>query len=187
MERNNQLLLLIIGGLVITFSTLMSSRITLPSRHEPKAIGIMNPPEKRAQPGVRRIYEPPPLKQGGKYTPIPHVDGDEDTLFTLKTACRQNIAVINTQIELWYMEKEAYPKNDLSDIGRDVDYFPNGIPPCPLDGSAYVLDPDTHRVAGHTHEDIPNLKALDDLVNDYSAQERLKKQNPSPNSKQNRK
>ncbi|MFP4057497.1 MAG: competence type IV pilus major pilin ComGC [Candidatus Brocadiia bacterium] len=68
-----------------------------------------------------------------------------------KNACAQNVANINTQVERWYFEKGSWPASDLSDIGSDADYFPDGLPTCPVDGSAYALDATTHRVTGHSH------------------------------------
>ncbi len=68
-----------------------------------------------------------------------------------KNACGQNVANINTQVERWYFEKGSWPAADLSDIAADVDYFPSGIPACPVDSSAYALDATTHRVTGHSH------------------------------------
>ena len=59
---------------------------------------------------------------------------------------KQNIAEINGAVERWYFEKGSWPANDLSDIGKDINYFPEGIPVNPLTGNAYVLDATTHRV-----------------------------------------
>ena len=66
-------------------------------------------------------------------------------------ACRENVRVINTQVERWYLMKGKWPKNRLEDIGSDPDYFPEGPPPCPVDGKAYTLKPAHHRVGGHDH------------------------------------
>ena len=68
-----------------------------------------------------------------------------------KNSCAQNVANINTQVERWYFEKGAWPADDLADIKIDNNYFPDGIPACPVDASAYALDTNTHRVTGHTH------------------------------------
>jgi prepilin-type N-terminal cleavage/methylation domain-containing protein len=68
-----------------------------------------------------------------------------------KNACAQNVANINTQVERWYFEKGSWPAADLTDIAAAADYFPDGIPLCPVDGSAYALDGITHRVTGHNH------------------------------------
>jgi prepilin-type N-terminal cleavage/methylation domain-containing protein len=68
-----------------------------------------------------------------------------------KNSCAQNIANINTQVERWYFEKGAWPMTDLTNIGADPSYFPDGIAKCPLTGAAYALDATTHHVGGHTH------------------------------------
>lgn len=62
------------------------------------------------------------------------------------SANEHNIAVINRQVERWYLENDAWPEDDLSDIGADLNYFPEGLPVNPVDGSSYELDPNTHRV-----------------------------------------
>jgi general secretion pathway protein G len=55
-------------------------------------------------------------------------------------------ATINSAVERWYVEKGAWPANDLSDISADLNYFPSGLPTNPVDGSAYTLNATTHRV-----------------------------------------
>ena len=59
---------------------------------------------------------------------------------------RQNIAEINGAVERWYMEKGAWPAADLSDIGADTNYFPEGVPVNPVSGDPYALDGTTYRV-----------------------------------------
>ena len=66
-------------------------------------------------------------------------------------SCYQNKASINTAVEKWYFDKGTWPLDDLSDIAADPDYFPEGIPVCPVDGTVYALDAVTHRVTGHAH------------------------------------
>ena len=68
-----------------------------------------------------------------------------------KNTCLQNKASINSQVERYYFEKGAWPAADMSDIGADADYFPDGVAACPVDASAYALDAVTHRVTGHAH------------------------------------
>jgi len=68
-----------------------------------------------------------------------------------KNICAQNVATINTQVERWYVEKGRWPKHKLEDIGADPDYFPDGIPLCPVNGQEYTIDKTTHRVTGHDH------------------------------------
>ena len=61
-------------------------------------------------------------------------------------ANKQNKSEVNSAVERWYFEKGAYPADDLSDIGADTAYFPNGIPTNPVDGTSYSLNSSTHRV-----------------------------------------
>ncbi|QDT11430.1 type II secretion system protein [Planctomycetes bacterium K23_9] len=60
---------------------------------------------------------------------------------------KQNIAEVNSAVERWYFEKGKWPADDLSDIAKDVNYFPEGIPNNPVSNSVYKLDATTHRVA----------------------------------------
>ncbi len=55
-------------------------------------------------------------------------------------------ATINAAVERWYIDKNAWPANDLSDISADINYFPDGIPANPVDGTAYTLNATTKRV-----------------------------------------
>lgn len=68
-----------------------------------------------------------------------------------KTACYVNRGDIEVQAQLHFRNEGAWPQADLSDIGSDGNYFPDGLPVCPVDGSPYTLDPSTHRVVGHDH------------------------------------
>ncbi|MCA9210908.1 MAG: prepilin-type N-terminal cleavage/methylation domain-containing protein [Planctomycetales bacterium] len=61
-------------------------------------------------------------------------------------ADRQNKSEINAAVERWYFDKGVWPANDLSDIKIDNDYFPQGLPNNPVDGTAYTLNATTHRV-----------------------------------------
>jgi len=55
-------------------------------------------------------------------------------------------ATINAAVERYYVNEGSWPADDLSDIGADVNYFPDGIPTDPVSGSAYALNSTTHRV-----------------------------------------
>ncbi len=55
-------------------------------------------------------------------------------------------ATINAAVERWYVDKGSWPALDLSDIGADANYFPEGIPANPVDNSAYSLNATTYRV-----------------------------------------
>ena len=64
-------------------------------------------------------------------------------------SCYHNRAEINATVEQYYMHNGTWPANDLSDIGADANYFPDGLPTCPVSGQPYRLDPTTHRLIGH--------------------------------------
>ena len=66
-------------------------------------------------------------------------------------ACLQNKASVNTAVERWYFDNGTWPVAALTDIGTDVNYFPDSIPVCPVDGSVYALDLTSNRVTGHVH------------------------------------
>ncbi len=55
-------------------------------------------------------------------------------------------ATINSAVERYYVENGSWSAADLSDIGANLNYFPDGIPVSPVDGSAYTLNATTHHV-----------------------------------------
>ena len=64
-------------------------------------------------------------------------------------ACKTNVDLINSQIELYYANTGDWPA-DLDTIVGDTDYFPDGPPECPL-GTSYVYSSTLHRVSDHSH------------------------------------
>jgi len=64
-----------------------------------------------------------------------------------ENACAANIAMINKQIELFYFNIGRWPWS-LSEMEPPTtyDYFPQGLPDCPVSGSDYEMDIDSHRV-----------------------------------------
>ena len=64
-------------------------------------------------------------------------------------ACKTNVDLINSQIELYYATNDSWP-SALTDVTNDPNYFPDGAPSCPL-GTDYSYDTDTHRVSDHSH------------------------------------
>ena len=68
----------------------------------------------------------------------------QNTCYTLK-------GHIEMEVQLWYRDIGTWPATNLSDIGGDPGYFPEGLPKCPVDGTAYTMDPVTHRIVGHVH------------------------------------
>ncbi len=57
-----------------------------------------------------------------------------------------HMATINGAVERYYVDTNTWPANDLSDIGVNANYFPDGLPVNPVDGSAYTLNATTRRV-----------------------------------------
>jgi prepilin-type N-terminal cleavage/methylation domain-containing protein len=64
-------------------------------------------------------------------------------------ACETNVDLLNSQIELYYANKESWPSK-LTDVTEDEDYFPDGAPECPF-GTEYKYSTTSHRVSAHTH------------------------------------
>jgi prepilin-type N-terminal cleavage/methylation domain-containing protein len=65
------------------------------------------------------------------------------------SACETNVDLINSQIELYYASKGAWPQR-LPAITADPNYFPDGAPQCPF-GTSYQFNMTTHRVSSHNH------------------------------------
>lgn len=57
-----------------------------------------------------------------------------------------NKATINAAVERWYVEQGTWPAENLTDVGADASYFPQGLPTNPYNGAAYKLNLATHRV-----------------------------------------
>jgi prepilin-type N-terminal cleavage/methylation domain-containing protein len=55
-------------------------------------------------------------------------------------------ATINAAVERYYVNEGSWPLDNLTDIGADVNYFPDGIPTDPVSAAAYSLNATTHRV-----------------------------------------
>lgn len=65
---------------------------------------------------------------------------------TAKTnGCLQNKSEINEAVERYYFDNGALPANTAALSA----YFPDGVPVCPVSGSAYTLSATTKRVVGH--------------------------------------
>jgi general secretion pathway protein G len=62
-------------------------------------------------------------------------------------ACYHNRALINSAIERYAVEHNHYPA-DLSTL-NEPEYFPEGIPSCPISNHAYAIDGASNRVSGH--------------------------------------
>ena len=75
---------------------------------------------------------------------VPRMTNSDDS--SARKQNELNKAMINAAVERWYIEKNTWPSSDLSDISEDVNYFPDGVPINPVDGTYYSLNPTTHRV-----------------------------------------
>lgn len=80
---------------------------------------------------------------------IARVAGSDDTADI--SACHVYKGDIEVQAELWNHNTGSWPAANLATIGADVNYFPEGLPTCPVDGTTYTIDAATGRVVGHTH------------------------------------
>lgn len=67
-----------------------------------------------------------------------------------ESCCQHNRTEIDITVERYYIHTGGWAADDLSDIGADPSYFPDGVPTCPVSGDAYRLDSSTHRVLGHS-------------------------------------
>jgi general secretion pathway protein G len=79
---------------------------------------------------------------------IPRISQSADT--AKKNACKTNVDLINSQIELYYANNDGKWPGTLNTILKDKNYFPDGPPVCPVDGTPYRLD-SNHRVKEHNH------------------------------------
>jgi prepilin-type N-terminal cleavage/methylation domain-containing protein len=62
-------------------------------------------------------------------------------------ACKTNVDIMNSQIEMYYANTGAYPA-DYTAFWANASYFPEGEPVCPF-GTAYVVT--SNRVVNHSH------------------------------------
>jgi prepilin-type N-terminal cleavage/methylation domain-containing protein len=80
---------------------------------------------------------------------LPRVIGSDEN--AKHAACATHKGDVEIQAELWMHNTGIWPAANLSNIGADGNYFPQGLPTCPVDGSSYTIDPLTGRVTGHNH------------------------------------
>ena len=66
----------------------------------------------------------------------------------VEKACAHNRMLINSAIERFAVTTGVNPTS-LNDLNVP-DYFPEGIPVCPVSGAAYTLNSSTQRVDGHS-------------------------------------
>ena len=65
-------------------------------------------------------------------------------------SCEMNRSIINKSVEMYFFVEATWPLDSLSDIRTNVNYFPDGVPTCPVDLTSYTLAPSPlKRVTGH--------------------------------------
>ena len=70
-------------------------------------------------------------------------------------ACRTHVANIDALVQQYYIREGTWPLGGLTDIGANINYFPEGaMPACPVTTTAnYFITSPTHRVSGHLRND----------------------------------
>ena len=66
-------------------------------------------------------------------------------------ACKTNVNLLNSQIELFRANTGDWPKS-LNDLDGS-DYFPDGLPECPFGTTYSYKNEKPYRVAEHNHGD----------------------------------
>ena len=56
------------------------------------------------------------------------------------SSCHTYRGNIEIQAELWMHNNGSWPAGNLADIKTEIEYFPEGLPVCPVDGTAYTID-----------------------------------------------
>ena len=64
-------------------------------------------------------------------------------------ACKTNLNVMNSQIELYYHNIGKWPQN-FNSLTKDPNYFPDGRPDCPF-GKPYTIHGSKHCINLHIH------------------------------------
>lgn len=78
-----------------------------------------------------------------------------------QNSCDANIANINSQIERYYFDTGTWPSQNLTEMvpATTYDYFPDGLPTCPVTSSeTYQMNATTHRIQDTgttTHDHTP--------------------------------
>lgn len=79
---------------------------------------------------------------------IPRIMGGAKTAKV--NACKTNVDMLNSQIELYYANTDAWPTL-LTDVTSDPNYFPDTVtPPCPFE-EIYNYNTTNKRVTEHSH------------------------------------
>ena len=81
-------------------------------------------------------------------------------------ACRKNVDIINSQIELYKVNEDSWP-TALTDINNVPNSFHDGPPECPF-GKPYILKTtnDKNRILDHAHLDRKEVKTISERLLD---------------------
>jgi competence protein ComGC len=79
---------------------------------------------------------------------IPKITGSSQT--SKLNTCKDNIQIINNQIESYHINTGSWSSNLKDDILEYTDYFPDGQPECPFD-EKYKMDNDMHQIKTDKH------------------------------------
>lgn len=82
---------------------------------------------------------------------VPRVTASSDA--AKQKTCIYNAGHIHSAVERYRDATGNWPSADLNELDGNLDYFPDGIPACPMSGAAYTLDiaGGLYRVDGHTN------------------------------------
>ena len=78
---------------------------------------------------------------------IPRIMGGATIAMT--NACKTNVRMMNSQIELYYQNEGTWPLN-FNELTTDPNYFPDGKPECPF-GNPYTIHGSKHWINQHGH------------------------------------
>jgi prepilin-type N-terminal cleavage/methylation domain-containing protein len=74
---------------------------------------------------------------------IPRISQSADN--AKENACKTNVDLINSAIEMYYVDNDGAWPVALTAVTGSTTYFPDGAPACPLSGT-YTMDGTKHRV-----------------------------------------
>lgn len=82
---------------------------------------------------------------------IPRISDNSDT--AKSRICDHNCGQINAAVERYRVLTGTWPSANLSELDGVAEYFPDGLPTCPVSEDAYELDitGGAYRVNGHTN------------------------------------
>jgi prepilin-type N-terminal cleavage/methylation domain-containing protein len=93
---------------------------------------------------------------------IPRITGG--TFKAGVNACRKNVDILNTQIELYHSRTGSWPV-DLEQVTKDPNYFPDGPPQCPFDTPYVMLTTNgKNRVPEHKHLDSKEVTEISESL-----------------------